>query len=113
VVGLTRLAFVGKYGTSPSWLRLCELFNMPSSLCRSPRRLVAPPVASWSDQLNNYALDRGTAHLNTVNEGKVHRLTTGQQLVGAAALYYSAGRLLFDMVELLAPRRKRRTASSK
>ena len=77
-------------------------------MATSPRRLSAAPAASWRDQLNDYALDRGMAHLNTVNAGQVHRLTTGQQLVGTVALYYSAGRLLLDGVELLAAQRKRK-----
>lgn len=75
---------------------------MTTSLRRPRRRPSTAPAASWGDQLNDYAFDRGVAHLDTVNAGQVHRLTTGQQLVGAAALYYSGGRLLFDLVELLA-----------
>lgn len=84
---------------------------MTTSLRRPRRRPSPSPATSWGNQLNDYALDRGVAHLNTVNAGQVHRLTTGQQLVGAAALYYSGGRLLLDLVELLSPRPKKRRAT--
>ncbi|SFQ84241.1 hypothetical protein [Hymenobacter arizonensis] len=85
---------------------------MTTSPRRPRRRLPASPVASWTDKLNDYALDRGVEHLNTVVAGQVHRLTAEQQLVGSVALYYSGGRLLADLVQLLSPRPKKRRAAS-
>jgi len=79
---------------------------MTTSPRRPRRRLPASPVASWADQLNDYAFERGLAHLDAVNAGQVHRLTAEQQLVGSVVIYYSGGRLLVNLVQLLSPRPK-------